>query len=233
MAAGTEYTFNIVNFTKNDSLFNYGMLPATFSRLEYERTGKGWQRSGREVSYKRGPIPRENSRRHYYRLSFKLTGKYLGDSLSIAHSYPYTFSTLKSFMADRVGRNKQIVSKIHIGKTIAKNSIEALQITIPINRKRDNRKAIIIMARQHPGETQGSYVCEGVVDRWLSRTKEGEFLRKHFVVYVIPMVNPDGVVFGHYRTNLAGNDLNRKWDISAGEKEGTSPEVSSIKLFIQ
>jgi hypothetical protein len=36
-------------------------------------------------------------------------------------------------------------------------------IAHPINKKRDNRKAIIIMARQHPGETQGSYVCEGVI----------------------------------------------------------------------
>jgi hypothetical protein len=25
--------------------------------------------------------------------------------------------------------------------------------------KKDNRKAIVIMARQHPGETQGSHVC--------------------------------------------------------------------------
>ena len=35
---------------------------------------------------------------------------------------------------------------------------------------------------------------------------------KNYVFYVIPMVNPDGVVFGHYRTNLAGKDLNRKWN---------------------
>ena len=28
------------------------------------------------------------------------------------------------------------------------------------------------------------------------------------------MVNIDGVIFGHYRTNLCGKDLNRKWDIT-------------------
>ena len=26
------------------------------------------------------------------------------------------------------------------------------------------------------------------------------------------MVNIDGVINGHYRTNLSGKDLNRKWD---------------------
>lgn len=41
-----------------------------------------------------------------------------------------------------------------------------------------------------------------------------DFLLKNFVIYVIPMVNPDGVVFGHYRCNLMGKDLNRKWNIS-------------------
>jgi len=25
------------------------------------------------------------------------------------------------------------------------------------------------------------------------------------------MMNPDGVIHGHYRTSLSGNDLNRRW----------------------
>ena len=44
------------------------------------------------------------------------------------------------------------------------------------------------------------------------------------------MVNIDGVVFGHYRTNLLGKDLNRKWDST--EKETYCPEVICIKNYL-
>ena len=57
-------------------------------------------------------------------------------------------------------------------------------------------------------------MCEGVIDKLLAKGKEGDFLLKNYVVYVIPMVNIDGVVFGHYRTNLSGKDLNRKWNVT-------------------
>lgn len=31
MVVDREYTFNVVNFTKTDSLFNYGMTPVIYS----------------------------------------------------------------------------------------------------------------------------------------------------------------------------------------------------------
>lgn len=40
---------------------------------------------------------------------------------------------------------------------------------------------------------------------------EAEMLRNHFTFYIIPMINPDGVIFGNYRCNLSGTDLNRIW----------------------
>jgi hypothetical protein len=54
---------------------------------------------------------------------------------------------------------------------LSKRNIEGLKISLQANKKKDTRKAIIVMARQHPGETQGSYVCEGVIDKFLSKTK--------------------------------------------------------------
>jgi len=39
-----------------------------------------------------------------------------------------------------------------VGKALSKRSIEGLVITYPAaNKKKDSRKAIFVMARQHPG----------------------------------------------------------------------------------
>jgi hypothetical protein len=93
MEANKEYTFNVVNFTKSDSLFNYGMAPCVYSFLENKRqveNEKGWRRIGKDVAYRKGAIPRETSRRMYYKLTFKLSSSFSGDRLYVAHSYPYS-----------------------------------------------------------------------------------------------------------------------------------------------
>ena len=41
---------------------------------------------------------------------------------------------------------------------------------------------------------------------------EAAALRKHFVIRIVPMLNPDGVIYGNYRCSLLGCDLNRKWE---------------------
>lgn len=53
----------------------------------------------------------------------------------------------------------------------------------------------------------GSYVLEGFVRTLLSDKK----LLKKYEFIVIPMINPDGVIYGNFRTNAAGFDLNRQW----------------------
>ena len=63
------------------------------------------------------------------------------------------------------------------------------------------------MGRQHPGETAGSFVLESFMNEIIKR----EELLKKYEFLIIPMVNPDGVIYGNFRTNISGFDLNRQW----------------------
>lgn len=66
---------------------------------------------------------------------------------------------------------------------------------------------VIIVGRVHPGETNSSWVLHGVLDYLVSR--EAQKLRDNLIFKIVPMINPDGVVAGNYRTSFIGKDLNR------------------------
>jgi hypothetical protein len=51
-----------------------------------------------------------------------------------------------------------------------------LKITAGKKSKKRKRKAIIIIARQHPGETPSSYVCQGLIKFLLSDNPQSQFL---------------------------------------------------------
>ena len=66
------------------------------------------------------------------------------------------------------------------------------------------------MSRVHSGETVGSFMIKGAIDFLVSNTFEAQKLRKKIVFKIIPMLNPDGVRYGNYRSSLLGVDLNRR-----------------------
>lgn len=67
----------------------------------------------------------------------------------------------------------------------------------------------------HPGETNASWMMEGLLDSLLNPSDgEKELVRNlkdHFEFYIVPMLNVDGVINGNYRCSLAACDLNRQW----------------------
>ena len=69
----------------------------------------------------------------------------------------------------------------------------------------------MIMGRQHPSETVGSFVIEGILDELKKEDVHMNYLLSNYMFIVIPFVNPDGVIHGNSRCNLAGLDLNRNW----------------------
>lgn len=84
---------------------------------------------------------------------------------------------------------------------MAGNSCDYLTITNKTKSSSSKpKKAVIISARVHPGETVGSWMMKGVIDFLTDPdNEEAQMLRDNFVFKIIPMLNPDGVINGNYR----------------------------------
>lgn len=54
-------------------------------------------------------------------------------------------------------------------------------------------------------------------------------MRKNIVFKIVPMINPDGVVIGNYRTSLCGRDLNRTFRL---KNDFLIPEVRALKDLV-
>jgi cytosolic carboxypeptidase protein 2/3 len=85
-------------------------------------------------------------------------------------------------------------------------------LTVTSCRPKKKREGIVISSRVHPGETNSSFVFQGILEMLLSHLDPvSQCLRENFVFKLIPCLNPDGVVVGNYRSSFAGVDLNRQW----------------------
>lgn len=67
----------------------------------------------------------------------------------------------------------------------------------------------MISSRVHPGESNASFIMEGIIDFLMSDDMEAQILRNQYVFKIVPMLNPDGVIVGNYRSSIGGYDLNR------------------------
>ena len=219
---GQGVTFSLRNFSKSDSLFNDGMRPLMFSVKE-----ENWRRVGTNISYdetayaSRNSINIELGRKKkkfiapLYTMTFTHTFEHTNDLCYFAYCHPYTYSDLRKYLneLELATKHMGILRRNILCKTLAGNSCDVLTITESSATPEEIKERIVVLitARVHPGETNASWMMQGVLEYLTADNEIAHSLRKHYIFKIIPMMNPDGVINGNYRTSLSGCDLNRRW----------------------
>lgn len=211
---GPQYRFNIINMVKPTSVYNEGMRPLQYSCIQASK-GIGWVRCGDRIAYYQNGLRRQKGA-NYYTLTFTVTFDHDCDEVYFSHCYPYTYSDLQMDLL-ALEKDPNMVRRLRRRKlcdTLAGNACDLITITSfcsdPAALKA--RRAVVITARVHPGESNASWVMKGILDYLTGSSVDARILRDNFVFKIVPMLNPDGVIVGNYRCSLAGQDLNRLWD---------------------
>ncbi|CAF3661224.1 unnamed protein product, partial [Adineta steineri] len=93
-----------------------------------------------------------------------------------------------------------------------------------------NKRVFFLSSRVHPGETPATFVFLGFLD-FILKTDDprARLLRDLFIFKLVPILNPDGVQRGHYRTDQFGVNLNRMYLDPDFEKH---PSIYAAKSLI-
>ncbi|KAK9891541.1 hypothetical protein WA026_015502 [Henosepilachna vigintioctopunctata] len=229
------YRFSIVNFTKDGSLYNSGLRPLMYSEKDSQLHSIGWRRCGEQITYFCNENLTEDGedQQMTYTLTFTVTFPHEGDTVYFASCYPYTYTNLQNYLWEL--SNHPIKSTFTtlrlLCKSLAGNNVDYITITSPSEEEDIKKKrAIVITARVHPGETPSSWMMKGIIDFLTSDCAPAKELRDKFIFKIVPMLNPDGVVVGNNRCSLSGKDLNRQYRTVMRE---AYPSIWYTKLMVR
>ncbi|NQU41088.1 MAG: hypothetical protein HQ523_14145 [Lentisphaerae bacterium] len=124
---------------------------------------------------------------------------YPAPSIDVALCYPYGTTELNTL----VRKSKAYWTSGVIGLSQGGRPIHRLSNSL--DREPTSRPGIFMVARQHAGETPGSWVLDGILDHF-SRTQENRIL-----VWAVPMVDVGGIEHGQYGRDGFSFDLDHSW----------------------
>lgn len=214
MLPAVQYTFNIVNFQKANSQFNYGLQPVMFSVNDFLSRGTGWRKVGEKMMYFGNESFDRDTGRQYRTLTFTVSFPYYHDYSYFAYHFPYTYTRMLTSILPCLEISDDIYSRVD-RLTMSVNDLNEVPL-ITVTAKSSNtpleeRALVFLTARVHPGESNSSWIMDGVVRFLMSMDERAARARERYIFKIIPMLNPEGVIYGNSRCGLTGNDLNRCW----------------------
>ena len=200
-----KYQFTICNLLKHDCVYNRGIKLFSYSTKinKFKFVGEGI------FCYQSQEI-RENLSL-YSSLQFKVVFEEDFDSVYLSNTIPYSYSRLKSFMAELGIFSPGLSVSVSL---LCKSALEndCFLVKLELKEEIDKRKELIIInSRQHPGEALGSHLLESVLYELAFNSSNYQDILQNYDFLVCPMLNPDGVILGNQRWNSTNLDLNRQW----------------------
>ncbi|MEJ7670216.1 MAG: M14-type cytosolic carboxypeptidase [Casimicrobiaceae bacterium] len=184
---------------------------------------EGWRGYRAAASY---------DRRAWFRVPTTFDGKELTiehtperDSIYYAYFEPYSWERHLDLLGRADASPRAKVSDLV-------PSVEGRDLNlVTVGEPAPGKKALWVIARQHPGETMAEWFVEGMLERLLDTADPvARRLLERAVVRIVPNMNPDGSVRGNLRTNATGANLNREWMAPSRER---SPEVFGVRAAMQ
>jgi len=151
--------------------------------------------------------------------SFRYRFTRAGESVRFAVTIPYLQRDLDAFIARNKGNPHLAVQGLT--RSLKGRDVRLIQIGQPA----EGARAVLMTGRHHACESMASFLLEGVMQAAIADTPEGADFRRRYVLYVVPLVDTDGVEDGDQGKWRKPHDHNRDY------ADSIYPEVKAIKAL--
>lgn len=163
---------------------------------------------------------RDNPKRDSIGGEFQFRLKVNRDTVWVAAQELNTSADVQHWIAQlskKVSAPVVTIGQTHLGKSLSLIKIGNLQ----------SKNRVLIIGRQHPPEVTGQIAEQAFIERVTANDSLAKAFRQRFLIYLVPLMNPDGVDEGFWRHNAGGVDLNRDW------RAFNQPETKAVRDFLK